>query len=67
MQTTDSFPAIIQHGEVYIRVTDIDTLYHSERIAELEKEVQHWKSNHDNQCKLKSAIMDRRSFKLTKI
>jgi hypothetical protein len=33
------------------------------RIIELEKEVAHWKANHDNQVKLKSALMDRPDLK----
>ena len=33
------------------------------RIAELESQVNHWKSNHDNQKTLKSQLMDRPDLK----
>lgn len=33
------------------------------RIIELEKEVAHWEANHNNQVKLKAAIMDRPDLK----
>jgi uncharacterized coiled-coil DUF342 family protein len=33
------------------------------RIKELEQEVVHWKSNHDNQVKLKAQLMDRPDLK----
>lgn len=29
------------------------------RIIELERERDHWKANHDNQVKIKSAVLDR--------
>lgn len=36
---------------------------YEDRIKELEEEVIHWKSNHDNQVKLKSQLMDRPDLK----